>query len=73
VVQVREVRVAVTEWLVRVEVAVRLPGWSSGVVGVLVMLVVNVRVRMLERLVAVFVVVPLGEVKPHASPHEDAG
>ena len=72
-VQIREVGVAVTEWPVHVEVAVRLPGWSSRVVGVLVMRVVEVSVRMFERLVVVFVVVPLGEVKPHAGPHEDAG
>ncbi len=72
-VQVREVGMAVTEWPVHVEVAVRLPGRSSRLVGVLVMLVVDVRVRVLERLVVVLVVVPLGEVKPHAGPHEDAG
>jgi len=73
VVQVREVGVAVPEWRVHVEVAVRLPGRSSRVVRVLVMLVVDVRVRVLDRLVVVLMLVPLGEVKPHADPHEDAG
>jgi hypothetical protein len=73
VVQVRVVGVAVTEWPVHVKVAVRFPGRSSRVVGMLVILVVNVCVRMLERLVAMLVVVSLGEVKPHADPHEGAG
>ena len=68
-VQIREVGVAVTEWPVHVKMAVRLPGRSSRVVGVLVMLVVDVCVRMLERLVAVLVVVSLGEVEVHAGPH----
>jgi len=65
--------VAVTEWPVRVTMGVRLPGWSSRVVGVLVMLVVNVCVRMLERLVVVLVGVALRQVKPDAGPHEAAG
>jgi hypothetical protein len=34
VVQIREVGVAVTEWLVHVTRAVRVPGWSARVVGV---------------------------------------
>lgn len=71
-VQIREVGVAVTEWPVHVEVAVRLPGWRPRVVGVLVMLVVNVCVRMLDHLVVVLMIVPLGQVKPHTGPHEVA-
>lgn len=72
-VQVREVGVAVTEWPVHVTMAVRLPGLCSRVVGMLVMLVVSVCVRMLEGLVVVLVGVPLGQVKPHAGPHEASG
>ena len=72
-VQVREVGVAVTEGRVDVGVAMRLTGRSSGYVGVLVVLVVHVRVRVLERVVLVLVLVPLGEVKPHADPHESSG
>jgi hypothetical protein len=37
-------------------------------VGVLVMRVVNVSVRVLEHLVVVPMIVPLGQVKPHAGP-----
>jgi hypothetical protein len=40
---------------------------------VLVVLVVDVRVRVLEGLVLVLVVVARGQVKPHARPHEDGG
>jgi hypothetical protein len=72
-VQIREVRVAVTEPRVHVGMAMRLAGRSSRRVGVLVVLVVDVRVRVLERLVLVLVFVPLGEVKPHAGPHETPG
>ncbi len=41
--------------------------------GVVVMLVVNVCVRVLEHLVVMLMIVPLGQVKPHAGPHEAAG
>jgi len=73
VVKIREVGVAGTEWPVHVGVAVRLPGWSPRVVCVLVMLVVNVYVRVLEHLVVVLMIGPLGQMKPHAGPHEAAG
>jgi hypothetical protein len=73
VVQVRKVRVTMTERLVLVGMAMRLPGGDPRTVGVPVVLVVDVRVRVLERLVLVFVVVPLGEVKPHPGGHEDRG
>jgi hypothetical protein len=73
VVQVREVRVAVTEWLVDVGMTVRLSGRSPRRVDVLVVLVVDVRVRVLERLVLVLVVVPLGEMEPHPRSHEYRG
>src|SRR6266851_5459736 len=72
-VQIREVRVAVTEPRVHVGMAMRLPERSSRHVDVLVVLVVDVRVRVLERLVLVLVLVPLGEVKPYAGPHETPG
>ena len=72
-VQIREVGVGMTERRVHVGMAMRLPEWGPRHVGVLVVLVVDVRVRVLERLVLVFVVVPLGEVKPHPGGHEDRG
>ena len=73
VMQIREVRVAMTKRLVQVDVAMRLAGRSPRRVGVLVVLVVDMCVGVLERLVPVLVVVPLGEVKPHAGAHEDGG
>ena len=73
VMQIREVRMTVTERLVHVDVAMRLAGRGSRRVGVLVVFVVDVRVRVLERVVVVLVVVPLGQVKPYARPHEDRG
>ena len=53
--------------------AMRLAGRDSWGVGVLVVLVVDVGVRVLERFVLVLVFVPLGEVKPHAGLHEGHG
>jgi hypothetical protein len=62
VVQVGEVWMVVTERLVDVGMTVRLSGRSSRGVGMLVVLVVNVRVGVLERLVLVLVVMALGEM-----------
>jgi hypothetical protein len=42
-------------------------------VGVLVVLVVDVGVRVLERLVLMLVLVPLGEMEPHPTSHEHRG
>jgi hypothetical protein len=69
-VQVREVRMAVSQRGVHMEMAVRLAERDPGRVRVLVVLVVDVRVGMLERLVLVLVFVPLREVQPHPGPHE---
>lgn len=71
VMQIREVRVTMTERRVHVGMAMRLAGRGSRRMGVPVVLVVDVRVRVLEGLVLVLVVVALGQVKPHARPHED--
>ena len=57
---------------VAVRVRVRLAGWVIGAVFVLVVFVVNVRVFVGHFLVIVFVVVPLGQVQPHAQPHQHA-
>ena len=71
VVQIREVRVTVAERLVPVGMAMRLPGGDPRAVLVPVVLVVDVPMRVLERVVVVLVIVPLGEVKPHPGGHED--
>lgn len=70
-VEVREVRVAVAERRVHVQMAVWLAGRRSRLVDVLVVLVMDVGMHMFERVVLVLVVMPLGEMKPHAGPHED--
>lgn len=62
VVQVREVRVTVTERLVDMSMAVRLSGRSSRRMGMLVMRVVDVRVGVRERLVLMLVVMTLGQM-----------
>ena len=56
-VQIREVRVAVTEPRVHVGMAMRLPGRSSRRVGVLVVLVVDVTVAVCQAMM--FVLVPM--------------
>ena len=73
VVEIREVEVAMAERLMHVGMAMRLPERNSRRMGVLVVLVVDVGVRVLERLVQVLVLVPLGEVKQYADPHETCG
>jgi hypothetical protein len=73
VMQVREVRVVVAERLVGVGMAVRLSRRSPRRVGIPVVLVVDVCVRVLERLVLMLVVMPLGEMEPHPRPHQDRG
>lgn len=58
---------------VAVRVRVRLARRVVGAVRVLVVFVVNVRVFVNRLLVAVFVVVPFGQVKPHTQSHQPAG
>ena len=53
--------------------AMRLPEQSSRRVGVLMVLIMDMRVRVFEYLVLVLVFVPLSEVQPYASPHEGRG
>ena len=70
VVHVGRVRMRVVDPAVPMKMAVRLAGRFAAGVGVTMMFVVHVRMRMRHRLVNVPVFVALGEVQPHAQPHE---
>ena len=69
VVQIRIVRVSVPQWRVPMRVGVRLAGRIVRPVRVLVVRVMNVPMLVLERLMDVLVLVPLGEVQPDADAH----
>jgi len=71
VVQVGEMDVSVAHRLVPVPVGVRFRG--RAVVGVPVMRVVRVAVLVIERIVPVFVLVPLGKMQPETEAHQQAG
>ncbi len=74
VVQVRVVGVAVDQPLVPMAVAVRLTRRVARRMRVtMVRVVVRVTVLVLQRLVGVVVLVPLGEVEPEADSHQAAG
>ncbi|MNT43071.1 hypothetical protein D3C72_1795220 [compost metagenome] len=70
-VHVRIMRVLVAHRFVPVPVRMRFG--DRAVVGVGVMFVVDMGVFVLQRLVAVFVVVALGQVQPEAEGHQQAG
>lgn len=70
VVDVRVVGVSVGHSFVLMGMAIRLSRRVVGRVFVLVVFVVDVAVVMLNRLVPVFVVVPLRQVQPDADPHQ---
>ena len=72
-VDVGVVRVRMNHWLVPVRVAVRLVRRFGGVVDVLVMFVVGMKMVVLHRLMAMLVLVPFRQVKPHTSTHENGG
>lgn len=63
----------VNEWLVLVPVGVRLPGWITLAMRVLMMFVVNVSVFVLQRFGGVLVFVALDEVEPKAHAHQHGG
>ena len=73
VVQVRIMRMAVHQGLVPMNVRMRLPAIPVRSVGMLVMQVVRVRVRVLERLVDMLVLMALAYVQPHARGHQGRG
>jgi len=73
VMQVRVVRMPVHEPLVRVLVRVRLDAVPIGLMRVLMMLVMDVPVRVGQRLVLVKMHVTLGKVQPHAGSHQHGG
>lgn len=68
---IRIVRVAVGDRLMLMRVRMRLAAIPVEVVYVLMMAVVPVHVLMLEKTVAVLVIMMLGEVQPDAHCHQD--
>lgn len=76
-VQVRVVRMAVDQRCMPMLMGMRLAGRFRSVVSVLVMLVVTVAVLVLDRLVAMLMVMSLREMKPqpegHETPRNDQG
>jgi hypothetical protein len=70
VVDLRVVRVLVHERFVDVPVCVRLRGLRTGLRLVPVVLVVDVRVAVRQRLARVFVLVPLAQVEPRPGSHQ---
>jgi hypothetical protein len=66
VVHVGHVRMRVGQGAMPMPVGVRLARWIVRLMGVLVMRIVHVRVRMIERLVGVTVLMMLGDVQPDA-------
>ncbi len=71
VMKVRIVRVLVSDWRVLVLVGVRLPGRVAGVMLVSVMLVVDMAMLVIQRLVAVFMLVAFGQVKVDTDRHQN--
>ena len=72
VVKVGEMAMAVGLGPMDVPVRVRLPAGCVGLVRVVVMNVVPMKMVMSQRLVRVLVDMPLTEVQPHASAHQQA-
>lgn len=70
VMEVRKMGMAVMERAVRVPVGVRRTRKGPGRMRMLVMRVVVVPVFVLDRLVAMLVLVALGHVQPNTDPHE---
>ena len=73
VMQVGVVRVAVRETAMPVRMGVRFAAVPREAVAMLVMLIVRVRMRVLDRLVHVVVLMALRQVQPHAERHERRG
>ena len=73
VVDVRIVRVPVDDRLVDVRVRVGLVRSDPGVVGVLMVLVMDVAVQVFEPVMVMLVLVPLRDVQPGADGHQNRG
>ena len=73
VMDVREMRMSVAQRRMDVPVRVGLSGWHAKQVLMSMMLIVDMRVLMLERLVDMLVAMPLGHVEPHAAGHQHCG
>ena len=72
VVHVGRVRMRVPQSAVLVEMRVRVAGWVQGAVRVLVMFVMNMRMRMGERRVDVLMLVTFRQVQPDTGGHQRA-
>lgn len=70
---VRDVRVPMFQSLVPMDVRVGLARWIVRRMFVLMVRVVDVRVRMLHRLVHMVMIVMLREMQPYADCHQQAG
>ena len=71
--RVREVRMAMRERLMAVPMTMRTTGRCPLVMQMLVMGIVDVRVRVFHRLVGVRVPMLLGQVQPDAQGHQGGG
>ena len=69
---VRHVRVPVPQTDVPVTMRMRLAGWVVRPMDVLVVLVVDMGVRVLQRVMLMFVLVGFGQMQPDAEGHQHA-
>lgn len=73
VVKVGIMRMAVDQAPMDMGVDMRLSERILGTVGMLVMFIVNMGMRMVERFVDVLMIMPLDQVQPKADPHQHCG
>ena len=71
--RIGKVPMAVGDWNMAMRVCVPKPGGYRKIVRMLMVVVVLVFVRMLQRLVDVRVIVGFGEVQPHTCAHQRTG
>ena len=72
-VNIREMRVLVRHGLVSMPMAVRFLAIPSKVMRMLVVLVMSVRMRVLQRFVGVFMVMPFTQMQPDTQAHQGTG
>ena len=72
VVNIREMRMAVGEGMVLVFMRLGLLPIPAQIMPMLVMLIVGMRVAVFQRLMNMFMFMPLREVKQHANAHQSA-
>src|SRR3977135_2938227 len=72
-VHIRNVRMRMTDRDMLMEMRVRLARWIKSAMGMLMMLIVDMRMGVNHRSVYMRVLMMLGEVEPHANRHEHGG